>query len=207
MVRRKTCVLWITAPVTYAGWAEESGIFMKSDADIIIRNARMTDVPMLTGLMRRAFEDAFASNTRPEDLRAHIAANFNEPRQAEELGNPQVLTRVAMAGDDPAGYAQMLPGHFPECVKAERPVQLLRFYLRRPYWGSGMGDKLMQHCLIELSQLNYTDVWLSTWEKNRRARRFYRKWGFRPIGTAPFIVGTDRQTDLIMSRPVGPTGI
>jgi ribosomal protein S18 acetylase RimI-like enzyme len=86
-------------------------------------------------------------------------------------------------------------------------VQLLRFYLRRPYWGSGMGDKLMQHCLVELSQLNYTDVWLSTWEKNGRARRFYRKWGFRPIGTAPFIVGTDRQTDLIMSRPVGPTGI
>jgi ribosomal protein S18 acetylase RimI-like enzyme len=178
---------------------------MGPDRDITIRKALVTEAPLLTALMRQAFEQAYASHLRPEDLKSHMDANFTAPLQTKELEDPQVLTLLALTADEPIGYAQMLPAPFPECVKAERPVQLLRFYLLKPFWGSEAAGKLMQHCLLELSRRRYTWVWLSAWEQNERAQAFYRKWGFRAIGTAPFIVGNDRQTDNIMARPVSPS--
>jgi ribosomal protein S18 acetylase RimI-like enzyme len=177
---------------------------MGPQRDITIRMALVTEAPLLTALMRQAFAQAYAAHLRPEDLKSHMDANFTTPLQMKELGDPQVLTLLALTADEPIGYAQMLPALFPECVKTDRPVQLLRFYLLKPYWGSRASGKLMRHCLHELSRRKYTGVWLSAWERNQRAQAFYRKWGFRAIGTAPFIVGKDRQTDNIMARPVSP---
>jgi ribosomal protein S18 acetylase RimI-like enzyme len=177
---------------------------MGPQRDITIRMALVTEAPLLTALMRQAFVQAYAANLRPEDLKSHMDANFTAPLQMKELGDPQVLTLLALTADEPIGYAQMLPAPPPECVKAESPVQLLRFYLLKPFWGNGAAGKLMRHCLLELSRRRYTGVWLSAWEQNQRAQAFYRKWGFRAVGTAPFIVGNDRQTDNIMARPVSP---
>ncbi|MEA2490896.1 MAG: diamine N-acetyltransferase [Acidobacteriota bacterium] len=42
-------------------------------------------------------------------------------------------------------------------------------------------------------------IWLGVWEKNPRAIAFYAKCGFRDTGSQPFLVGTDLQTDRIMT--------
>ena len=38
------------------------------------------------------------------------------------------------------------------------------------------------------------------WERNERAQAFYRKHGFRKVGTQIFVVGSDPQTDHVMLR-------
>jgi len=43
-------------------------------------------------------------------------------------------------------------------------------------------------------------VWLGVWEHNPRAIAFYRKWGFEAVGEHVFVVGTDPQRDLVMTR-------
>ena len=45
-------------------------------------------------------------------------------------------------------------------------------------------------------------LWLGVWERNERAKAFYRKGGFVDVGAHVFMVGTDAQTDRIMARPV-----
>ena len=174
----------------------------KQDPAVAVRRTAETEAAALTGLMRRTFEDAYGNSLREADLRAHTDANFNLARQRAELGDPRVLSLLALIDDHPAGYAQMLPGPAPACVGFERPVQLLRFYLLKAHWGTGAADQLMRSCLAELSRAGHTGVWLSCWEKNRRAHGFYRRWGFGRIGTEPFVVGSDRQMDYIFARPV-----
>ena len=44
------------------------------------------------------------------------------------------------------------------------------------------------------------ELWLGVWERNLRAQAFYRKHGFRKVGTQIFVVGTDPQTDHVMLR-------
>lgn len=41
-------------------------------------------------------------------------------------------------------------------------------------------------------------IWLSVWERNRRAMAFYVKSGFREVGSTAFILGTDRQRDRVL---------
>ena len=41
-------------------------------------------------------------------------------------------------------------------------------------------------------------MWLGVWERNERAKGFYRKCGFLDVGSQPFILGEDHQTDLVM---------
>jgi ribosomal protein S18 acetylase RimI-like enzyme len=43
-------------------------------------------------------------------------------------------------------------------------------------------------------------VWLSVWERNERAKAFYRKCGFAEVGDKVFVLGTDRQRDRVMAR-------
>ena len=46
-------------------------------------------------------------------------------------------------------------------------------------------------------------LWLAVWDRNDRARAFYAKSGFSDMGSKEFILGTDRQTDRVMARPLG----
>jgi ribosomal protein S18 acetylase RimI-like enzyme len=43
-------------------------------------------------------------------------------------------------------------------------------------------------------------LWLGVWERNPRAIRFYEKQGFRDVGSYLFVLGTDPQTDRVMTR-------
>jgi ribosomal protein S18 acetylase RimI-like enzyme len=179
---------------------------MTSDLPIKIRRARLAEAPMLTSLMRRAFKDAFAHNTRADDLKTHMDSHFALKLQMAELRSPDTDTLLAFFDAHPAGYAQILPRPAPDCVKAEHPVQMQRFYLLKSFWGTQAADELMKACLATLSQSSYSAVWLSCWNRNERALSFYRRWGFSRCGTVPFIVGSDRQTDFILLRPLGPDG-
>lgn len=176
---------------------------MKSDLSVTVRKVVLPEAEMLSSLMRRAFRDAFAHNTRTDDLKAHMDSNFTLQRQQAELSNPEAQTLLAIVNAQPAGYAQLHPGPAPDCVNTERPVQIQRFYLLRPYWGSNVANILMDACMAKLSQGSYSAVWLSCWDQNERALSFYRRWGFSQCGTEPFIVGNDQQTDFILLRPLG----
>lgn len=51
-------------------------------------------------------------------------------------------------------------------------------YLRKDFWGTGNGGKLMDFAKEALKRLGYTEINLWVLEENLRARRFYEKSGF-----------------------------
>ena len=58
----------------------------------------------------------------------------------------------------------------------------------------------MQISIEKFRFRGYHSVWLSSWELNDRANAFYKKWGFKIVGTQKFTVGSDIQSDFILSR-------
>jgi ribosomal protein S18 acetylase RimI-like enzyme len=60
----------------------------------------------------------------------------------------------------------------------------------------------MRACVDEARQAGHQTIWLGVWERNGRARAFYRKWDFRAVGEHVFQVGSDPQTDILMERAV-----
>ena len=68
----------------------------------------------------------------------------------------------------------------------------------KEYFGLKIGQILFEKSL-EIGRKRKQDyVWLGVWEENHRALKFYQKNGFEVFGEHIFVLGNDRQTDLMM---------
>jgi ribosomal protein S18 acetylase RimI-like enzyme len=55
----------------------------------------------------------------------------------------------------------------------------------------------MKQVELEALRRGGETLWLGVWERNERAKAFYRKAGFIDIGSHIYTVGSDAQTDRI----------
>jgi ribosomal protein S18 acetylase RimI-like enzyme len=180
-----------------------------------IRLATPADAAPLAGFAESAFVDTFGSDNTPEDMAAYVGAAFGEAIQRDEIADPRLTVLLAERLGELAGYAMLCEGDAPEAVRGELErvaspaggaIEILRLYAGQRWIGAGIGSALMQRCLDEAASRGRGVVWLGVWERNARAIAFYRRWGFTDVGTQPFLLGTDLQTDRIMARPVVATG-
>jgi len=170
--------------------------------DINIRKANLSDAELLVELGRQSFYEAFATQTDPQDMQAHLQAAFNIKKINVELKNAQSLFFIIEIESSPAGYAYLHPRIPPDCITDPDPIQLIRFYLRKDYYGRGLGNALMKACLKKAKAQGYRSIWLSSWELNDRANLFYKKWQFKIAGRQKFTVGSDIQNDYIFTRKI-----
>ena len=155
---------------------------------------------MLAAVGKRAFIEAFADQTDSADLAAHLRSNFAVDDIKAQLQDKNTLYFVMELQQEPAGYACLSPTRSPACVTEDAPIQLIRFYLLKKFYGSGAGNRLMQICLNRSRARGYRTIWLSSWELNARANAFYRRWQFEVVGRQKFVVGSDIQNDFIFQR-------
>ena len=174
-----------------------------SHARYQIRPAVPADALALAALGERTFRDAFAADNSPEDIAAHVAATYSPAKQASEVTDSRRSTLVAATDvGELIGFAQLLAGEVPPFVTGPAPIELLRLYVDRGYHGQGVAQALMATALEVASDRGALTIWLGVWERNPRAIAFYRKWGFEDVGSHDFLLGSDRQADRVMVRPV-----
>jgi ribosomal protein S18 acetylase RimI-like enzyme len=171
-----------------------------------IRAARESDGPALARIAEATFRATFGPSNTKEDMDLHCARYFTPAAQAAELADPAmdnlVVERTEGDGGDFLGYAQLRSGPAPACVTGAAPIELQRFYVVPELHGGGLARELVAAVLGAASERGADTLWLGVWEKNPRAMRFYAKCGFREVGDQTFLLGTDPQRDLVMSRPV-----
>jgi GNAT superfamily N-acetyltransferase len=176
---------------------------MPADPDTLtIRRATTADAGPLAGLALRSFLDAFAAQNDPADVASYTARVYGPPQQAAEIANPDIVTLVGEVDGRMAAYAQLRwipagPG-----VVGEAPVEIMRFYVDAPWHGRGIAQRMMDAVLRTAREEGARTAWLAVWEHNPRAMAFYAKYGFRVVGAQEFWLGSDRQNDLVMMRPL-----
>jgi diamine N-acetyltransferase len=158
------------------------------------------DCLLLSRLGIETFTDSVGEQNSPENMAAYLARAFSPEQQAGELAVPGSRFLIVESEGVPAGYARTVLGPAPAEVRGRRPMEIVRFYARKSWIGRGVGPFLMRACLVEAQREGCDVVWLSVWEKNPRGIAFYRKWGFREVGSRAFQLGDDRQRDLVMAR-------
>jgi diamine N-acetyltransferase len=167
-----------------------------------IRQATAADGSLLAELGARTFRDAFAADNTPENMEAYLQGAFSPNLQQAELAEEGSVVLIAEAGRDKIGYARLRQGGIPGRITGRLPIEVVRFYSTNEWIGKGVGSALMVACLEEAARLGCDVIWLDVWEHNPRAISFYGKWGFRTVGSQPFRLGEDIQTDLLMQRAV-----
>jgi len=172
------------------------------DPNPVIRHASAGDAALLAELGKRTFVETFAEINTPEDMAAYVASAFTREQLEIELCDPAATFLIAEAEGLPAGYAKLHTGTPEDCITGPRPIELVRLYVLRDFLGRAVGAALMAACLDEARRAGHATIWLGVWEHNERAKAFYRKWGFREVGSHVFQLGSDAQTDLLMERAI-----
>ncbi len=172
-------------------------------SEIALRHASPADAARLAEFGARTFSATFGPDNRPGDIALYLSRTYGVALQAAELRDPAMTTIVAESEGRLAGFAQVRAGPAPESVVGRTPIELLRFYIDRPWQGQGLARSLMAAVDEEVNRRGGTVLWLCVWERNERAKAFYRKCGFVDVGGKVFILGTDHQSDRVMARLVG----
>lgn len=139
------------------------------------------------------FRQSYGAWMRKEDVDDYIAKSY---RPSSFAGGVILLEH----GGERAGFAQLRPAARPPDLALEAPVELGRFYLDQRFHGSGLAGRLMDAVIEKARAAGGRNLWLSVWQHNHRAIAFYERCGFAKVGTMPFIVGSDVQTDHVMLR-------
>ena len=163
-----------------------------------IRYGTIEDATLLSELGAKTFYETFAKDNTPENIDTYLKKSFSAEIQFNELSEPDVIFLIIESEGIPIGYAQLILNSNDEAIKGIKPMELRRIYAVREYLGKGVGKELMQAAINEAHQQGCDCIWLGVWEKNQRAIDFYKKWGFREVGTHVFSVGDDPQNDFVM---------
>jgi ribosomal protein S18 acetylase RimI-like enzyme len=166
-----------------------------------IRHATAEDAAALAEFGARTFSETFAAENTAEDMRLHLACAWSPALQLAEIEDPTLDTLLAFSREGVlAAFAQLRADYAPSAVPTERAFEIKRFYVDRPWHGSGLARELMSAVEVQARRRGARELWLGVWERNPRAQAFYRKCGFEKVGTQIFVVGTDPQTDHVMLR-------
>jgi ribosomal protein S18 acetylase RimI-like enzyme len=172
-----------------------------------VRPAAIADAVALSRLGAATFRETFEADNTTEDMARYLAEAFSPEQQSSEIGDPMSTVLVAEHRDgsrDAAlvGYAHLVSGPAPQAVQGPEPLELKRLYVARAWHGRGVAQALMDAAIEAARARAAQTLWLGVWERNPRAVAFYGKYGFVRVGEHTFMLGTDSQTDWLLSRPL-----
>ena len=172
---------------------------------IRIRLADTADAASLSRLGAATFRETFEADNTPEDMARYLEEAFSPDKQLAEIADPASTVLLAEQAEEPGddglvGYAQLVSGRPPEAIRGPEPLELKRLYVARAWHGQGVAQALMDAAIQAARARGAETLWLGVWERNPRAVRFYQKYGFVRVGEHTFLVGTDAQTDWLLSR-------
>jgi ribosomal protein S18 acetylase RimI-like enzyme len=166
--------------------------------NITYRQAGPADAATLDRIFDTSFCDTFAHLYRSEDLDAFLSS-FGISDWAAELSDPAFAFRIAEADAEPVGYVKLGPLKLP--VEASGPALALdQLYILKPYHGLGIAHGLMDWAIEEALKRSAEEIYLTVFVDNHRARRFYDRYGFEPVGRYDFMVGSHADEDIIMRK-------
>jgi GNAT superfamily N-acetyltransferase len=167
---------------------------------VVVRPAGTADAAWLATLAERTFRETYSAENTAENMERYVREHFGPARQEAELRDPRMSTLVAEVDGRAAGYAQLTQSEPPPSVTTPAPLEVVRFYVDRPWHGQGVAQTLMAAAVETARAAGARTLWLGVWERNERAIAFYRKSGFADVGTQTFVLGTDRQRDFVLAQ-------
>jgi GNAT superfamily N-acetyltransferase len=171
-----------------------------------IRDLRPDEIPFFSRFAERLFRDTYAE-THASMLEPYCAAAFGPAVQGLELAEEGAGVVLAEVDGEPAGYAQLRRRPVPAPGHEGDAMEIARFYVDRPYHGSGVAYRLMDAAVARAASAGARHLWLQAAEYNDRALRFYAKVGFREVGRVPFDFAGVRELDHLLALPVRTTHI
>jgi ribosomal protein S18 acetylase RimI-like enzyme len=158
-----------------------------------------SDVERLSAFARATWVATFGHLYPPEDLSAYLAAKFGPEIQRAEMA---AGGRFRLAFDEAGLVGYCMMGALDMPVDDARGVELHRLYIHERGKGARIADTLIEDAIAWARARGAGAIYLSVWENNERAQRFYRRFGFEDFSEWDFMVGATADRDFIWRLPL-----
>lgn len=172
------------------------------DNTITLRKLTPADVEQLLEISRRTFFDTFYQVNKPEDMEAYASNVFTVEKLSDELNDPNSEFYFALLGNQIAGYLKINFRSAQTELQDPQALEIERIYVLANQQGKNIGGQLMQFAINRAIDSDLSYVWLGVWDQNHKAIRFYQRHGFEVFSSHEFVLGSDKQTDLLLKRKV-----
>jgi len=171
---------------------------------VIFRLAGPADAPALADFMSRNFLAAYGHCSTPENIASAIDQHYGQDAQHRQIADATRVNLLAETADGVlAGHAQLhFDGETPGAVSLRPAADVARFYVDVAFHGQGVAQAMMAEVGRIAATRGVRALWLSVWQEQPQAVRFYEKSGFTKAGTLVFVVGDDPKDDWLMVKPV-----
>jgi len=155
----------------------------------------------LRAMARRSFAEAFGHLYEPGSFRDFLDQAYGpDGIMASDLLDPEVRWLVGFLGAEPVGYAKLTPLRAPAAMPLPGALELQQTYVLSDWHGLGVADRLMSWALATAASGQAPEVYLTVFDHNERAKRFYRRYGFAEVGRCTFALGDRIGDDRIWRR-------
>ena len=174
------------------------------DTAIDLRLCTPADAPALALIGAATMLEAFAGLVPGHALIAHCSTKHIPAVYAALLDQPHTRAWLAEVppGAAPVGYSLLTAPDFPPELIQEADLELRRIYLFSRFHGGGTARRMMNLAIDHARQQQAKRLLLGVHPENWRAIAFYRKSGFKQIGSRKFQVGTSVFEDPVFARPL-----
>lgn len=168
---------------------------------------RQPNVNMLNRLLpvaRRVFTQTFGDRYETEAFEQYCDAVYRPGGlMSQDFRADDVCWFMAMTADEPIGYAKLTPLRAPAVDPKPGALELQQLYVVREWHGKGVADRLMQWALQTAASAGAPEIYLTVFDHNERAKRFYARFGFREVGRCTFRLGARVDDDRIWRAHLG----
>jgi diamine N-acetyltransferase len=170
--------------------------------NIIITKGTLNDIESLKTIGQQTFLETFSEENSEENMRKYLDKEFVYENLKEQLENENSEFYFAAIDKKVIGYLKLNFGPLQTELKDDNAIEIERIYILKEFQGRKVGQLLYRKA-IEIATLSGADyVWLGVWEKNLKAIQFYKKNGFVEFDKHIFMLGEDKQTDIMMKLPL-----
>jgi ribosomal protein S18 acetylase RimI-like enzyme len=161
-----------------------------------------THLVQLQEIGRQTFAETFSSTNTEENMKAYLEDGFSNAKLSAELYNPNSEFYFATLNNTVIGYLKINFGLAQTELKDDKALEIERIYVLQDFHGKKVGQLLYDQAIHLAKEKKADYVWLGVWEKNHRAIQFYTKNGFVEFDQHIFVLGDDKQTDIMMKLEI-----
>lgn len=166
--------------------------------DIEIIKVKLADITDLQSIGRQTFFESFADQNTAEDMQKYLDDNLSIDKLKNELADKNSEFYFATLDNKVIGYLKINFGQAQTELKDKSSLEIERIYVLKDFHGKNVGQVLCNKAIDIAKQKKLDYVWLGVWDKNPRAINFYMKNGFVEFDKHIFMLGNDKQTDIMM---------
>ncbi|HEY5715237.1 MAG TPA: GNAT family N-acetyltransferase [Psychromonas sp.] len=166
-------------------------------------NIRICDyqqVNLLRDIAIETYGDTFSESNSAALMTHYFQQALNREKLLTELSNPDSCFYFIYFEKQVAGFLKVNVMAAQTDISDVKSLEIERFYIRKAFLRRGLGKQLMNFACSLAEQRGKEYIWLGVWENNRPALHFYKKMGFYQIGSHPFDMAGDIQTDLVFRK-------